>query len=163
MNEIKEKQIFPGALKSCNITSIWKRKGPENHFELYRGIFRINILRNILDRLIYNDEFPKIDSNLSDCNVGGRKCRNVRDSVFVLNALMNLMAKVNKEPHDIQVYDLIQCFDSMWLQECINSLYDAGLDNDRLYLLIFSNASAQVAVKTATEITDRKTICNIVM
>ena len=76
---------------------------------------------------------------------------------------MNLMAKVNKEPHDIQVYDLIQCFDSTWLQECINSLYDAGLDNDRLYLLIFSNASAQVAVKTATEITDRKTICNIVM
>ena len=123
MNEMKEKQVFPEALKSCNITSIWKRKGPKNNFESYRGIFRITVLRNILDRLIYNDEYPKIDSYLSDCNVGGRKGRNVRDNIFVLNAIMNSISKGIKEPHDVQVYDLIQCFDSMWLKECINSLY----------------------------------------
>ena len=76
---------------------------------------------------------------------------------------MNSMAKENKESHDIQVYDLIQWFDSIWLQEFINSLYEAGLDNYRLNLLLLSNASAQVAVKTATGITDRKTIWNIVM
>ena len=120
-------------------------------------------MRNILDRLIYNDEYPKVDSYLSDCNVGGRKGRKVRDNIFALNAVMNSMSKGSKEPHDVQVYDLIQCFDSMWLQECINSLYEAGLDNDRLNLLYLSNASAQVAVKTAVGITDRKSIYNIVM
>ena len=51
----------------------------------------------------------------------------------------------------------------MWLQECINSLYEAGLDNDKLNLLYLSNSSAQVAVKTATGITDRTNILNIVM
>ena len=163
MNEMKEKQVFSQALKSCNITSIWKRKGPKNNFESYRGIFRITVFRNILDRLIYNDEYPKIDSYLSDCNVGGRKGRNVRDNIFVLNAIMNSISKGIKEPHDVQVYDLIQCFDSMWLKECINSLYEAGLDNDRLNLLYLSNASAQVAVKTAGGITERNTISNIVM
>ena len=150
-------------MQSCNISSIWKRKGPKNIFESYRGIFRITVFRNILDRLIYNDEYPKIDSYLSDCNVGGRQGRNVRDNIFVLNAVMNSISKGNKEPHDVQVYDLIQCFDSMWLKECINSLYEAGLDNDRLNLLYLSNASAQVAVKTAGGISERNTIYNIVM
>ena len=114
MNEIKDKQVFPQVLQSCNISSIWKRKGPKKNFESYRGIFRITVIRNILDRLIYNDEYPKIDSYLSDCNVGGRKGRNVRDNIFVLNAVMNSISRRNKEPHDVQVYDLIQCFDSMW-------------------------------------------------
>ena len=95
--------------------------------------------------------------------MGGRKGRNVRDNIFVLNAVMNSISRGNKEQHDVQVYELIQCFDLMWLKECINSLYEAGLDNDRLNLLYLSNASAQVAVKTAGGITERNTIYNIVM
>ena len=87
----------------------------------------------------------------------------MRDNIFVLNAVMNSISRGNKEQHDVQVYELIQCFDSMWLKECINSLYEAGLDNDRLNLLYLSNASAQVAVKTAGGITERNTIYNIVM
>ena len=105
MNEIKEQQVFPETMKACNITSIWKRKGPKNEFESNRGIFRITVLRNILDRLMYNDEYPKKDKYLSDCNVGGRKGRNVRDNIFVLNAVLNSISKGSKEPHDIQVYD----------------------------------------------------------
>merc|ERR1719319_1915010 len=77
MNRIKSEQIFPKVLEYCNISSIWKQKGPRNDFESYRGIFRVTIFRNILDRLIYNDEFKNIDKNLSDCNVGGRKERNI--------------------------------------------------------------------------------------
>ena len=146
-----------------SLSSIWKHKGPKHNFESYKGIFRITVFRNILDKLIYNDEIHNIDSYLSDCNVGGRKGRNVRDNIFVLNAVMNSISRGNKEQHDVQVYELIQCFDLMWLKECINSLYEAGLDNDRLNLLYLSNASAQVAVKTAGGITERNTIYNIVM
>ena len=39
---------------------------------------RISIFRSILDRLIYNDEISNIDSNLTDCNVGARKNRNIK-------------------------------------------------------------------------------------
>ena len=51
----------------------------------------------------------------------------------------------------------------MWLQECINALFAAGLNNDKLPLLFLSNSSAQVAIKTSTGLTDRISILNIVM
>ena len=43
MNRIKQDQVFPECLELCNISSIWKRKGPRNDFESYRGIFRVTI------------------------------------------------------------------------------------------------------------------------
>ena len=89
MNRIKDEQKYPKALELCNITSIWKKKGPRNLFQSYRGIFRVTVFRNILDRLIYNDEYQMLDKYLSDCNVGARKARNVRDNIFVINATMN--------------------------------------------------------------------------
>ena len=89
MNRSKSEQIFPQLLESVNITSILKNKGSRNEFEFYRGIFRVPILKTILDRLIYNDEYVNIDSELSDSNVGARKGRNIRDNLFVLNAITN--------------------------------------------------------------------------
>ena len=66
MNRIKSDQQFPRALQQCNISSIWKKKGSRHVFDNYRGIFRVTILRSILDRLIYNDEYKnrKIASKL---------------------------------------------------------------------------------------------------
>ena len=159
----EQEQSIPEAMKLCNISSIWKRKGPKNNYESYRGIFRITVLRNILDRIIYNDEYPKIDTHLSDCNVGGRKGRSVRKNIFLLNAILNSKRRGNKEAHDAQVYDVSQCFDALWLQECINALYEAGLTNNKLNLLFITNSSAEVAVKTPTGLSDRENIMNIVM
>ena len=62
-------------------------------------------LRNILERLIHNDEYELIDSNLTDCKVGARKGRNIRDNIFVLNALMNDAVNGTKEAGDIAIYD----------------------------------------------------------
>ena len=64
MNRIKSEQIFPQLLESVNITSILKNKGSRNEFEFYRGIFRVPIIRTIMDRLIYNDEYVHIDKEL---------------------------------------------------------------------------------------------------
>ena len=66
MNRIRNDQLYPEPLEYCNISSIWKRKGSRNDLDCYRGIFRVTIFRNILDRLIYNDEYSNIDSNLTD-------------------------------------------------------------------------------------------------
>ena len=85
MNRIRFEQIFPDALELCDISSVCKMRGSRHDFDSYRGIFRVTILRSILDRLIYNDEYNTIDSNLTDSNVGARKGRNIRDNIFVLN------------------------------------------------------------------------------
>ena len=138
-------------------------KGPRNKFSSYRGIFRVSIFRAILDRLIYNDEYESIDSNLTDSNVGARRSRNVRDNIFVLNAIFNSQRNNTEEALDIQVYDVDKCFDSLWLKEVITALYEAGLQNDKLPLLFLENRNAQVAIKTFGGITDRISIKDIIM
>lgn len=104
MNRIKSEQIFPKSLELCNITSLFKGKGKRSNLDNYRGIFRVTILRSILDRLIYNDIYPIIDKNLTDCNVGSRKGRNIRDNLFVLNAIVNSVTEGDEESCEIGIY-----------------------------------------------------------
>ena len=163
MNKIKDEQAYPKCLELCNISSLWKKKGNRNDFNCYRGIFRVTIFRSILDRLIYNDEISNIDSNLTDSNVGGRKQRNIRDNIFVMNAIRNSISKEHDEAIDFQIYDIEKCFDKLWLHEVINSLYEAGLRNDKLPLLFLENENAQVAVKSNGELSTRKSIKQIIM
>ena len=163
MNRIKKEQVFPEVLEDCDITSIYKNKGARNDYENYRGIFRVPILRTILDRLIYNDEYDNIDKNLSDSNVGARKNRNIRDNIFVLNAINNSVVNGTEEPVDIQVFDVEKCFDSLWVEECINDIYEAGLTNDKLNLLYLENQNAKIAIKSNEGKTIRRNIKNIIM
>ena len=163
MNKIKETQVFPEALEMCNISSIWKLKQSRNNFENYRGIFRVNIFRSILDKLIYNDEYSTVEASLTDSNVGARKGRNIRDNIFVINAITNSVLKDKLEPIDLQLYDVEKCFDALWLEECINDLFDAGFTNDKLPILFQENQTAKVAIKTQEGISKRIDIKNIVM
>ena len=163
MNKIKDDQEYPRNLELCNISSIWKSKGSRSSFDSYRGIFRVTIFRSILERLIYNDEYKNLDKNLTDSNVGARKNRNIRDNIFVLNAIVNSVKKETDNGIDCQIYDIEKCFDALWLHEVINSLFEAGLQNDKLPLLFLENNNAQVAVKTNERISKRVSIQNIIM
>ena len=163
MNRIKREQVYPKCMELCNISSLYKQKGPINEFGSYRGVFRVQVLRHILEKLIYNDEYKEIDSNLTDCNVGARKKRNIRDNIFVLDAIMNDAVNGSKEAVDIAIYDIEKCFDALWVEECINDMYDSGLKNDKLNLLYLMNQNAEIAVKTPHGLTERRSIRNIIM
>ena len=163
MNEIKQQQVYPICLEACNITSIFKNKGNKSVFDKYRGIFWVLVFRSILEKLIYHDEYHKKDDNLSDANVGARKGRNIRDNLFVVNAIINSIKRGTQEAIDICAYDAGKCFDALWTYECINDLFEAWLQNDRLNLLFIMNQSAQVAMKTPHGITERVSILNIIM
>ena len=95
--------------------------------------------------------------------MGARKGRNIRDNIFVLNAIANSVINGNEESVDVQLFDIKKCFDALWLEECINDLYDSGLDNDKLPLLFMENSNAKIAVKTSSGLSKRKGIKNIVM
>ena len=60
--------------------------------------------------------YETIDESLTDCNVGSRKRRNIRDNLFVINAIANEAKQQNKEPCDLCVYDVKKCHDTLWLQ-----------------------------------------------
>ena len=116
-----------------------------------------------MERMIYNDEYATIDSNLTDSNVGTRKSRNIRDHLFLVNAILNSVNKGPEEPTDICAHDIEKIFDALWSYECINVLYEAGLRNDKLVLLFLINQKAQIAIKTTQGMTERVTIKNIIM
>ena len=141
---------------------IYKKKGKRNNFNSYRGIFRITVLRSILDRLIYNDMYEIMDSNLSDCNVGNRKRRNIRDNLFVLNATLNATKRKTEDPIDI-VYDVKKCFETMWASEALNDAYELGFTNDKLPLVHLKNKYASIAIKSSTGISQRADIKDVIM
>ena len=61
-------------------------------------------------KMVYNDEYNIIDSNMSDSNIGARKDKNIRNHIFILNGIINDAIK-NKKCVDIQILDYRQCFD----------------------------------------------------
>ena len=71
--------------------------------------------------------------------------------------------KSDDEACDIIVTDVEKCFDALWAQECINTLYEYGLKNDKLVLLYEETKNANIAIKTATGLTDREIITNLIM
>ena len=76
---------------------------------------------------------------------------------------MNDLVNGTKEAIDIGKYDAKKCFDSLWLEKCINDICDAGLKNYKFNLLYLMNKTAQVAIKTPWGLTERRTMSNIVM
>ena len=99
---------------------------------------------------------------MSDSNVGGRKRKNIRNHIFIVNGIM-IEALKNKTNVDIEILDYRRCFDGMWLQETINDLFEAGLVNDNLNLIYKLNEKNNVAVVTPQGLTERVEISSIVM
>ena len=62
-----------------------------------------------------------------------------------------------------QVMDIKTCFDKLWLEACINSLYANGLKSDQINLLYIENVNADVAVKVNNRVSQRFPVNNVIM
>ena len=163
VNKVKDQQRFPNKLKFADITSVYKNKGEKSDMNNQRGLFNLVTIRTIIDKLLYNDEYNTIDANLTDCNVGARKQRNIRDNLFVVNGVINSVIEKDDKPVDIELFDIAKCFDALWLHECLNDLYEAGLDNSNLNLIYEGNKECLLSVKSPSGQTKRIPIKDIVM
>ena len=98
-----------------------------------RGIFIVTVLRRILMRLIYNDKYEVIESNMCDSNIGSRKAKNIINHIFVVNGIIHQALSSKKStPVDIQIGDYRQCFDGMWLDETLNDMNRIGVQDAEL-------------------------------
>ena len=164
-NRIKETQTYPEIFKSSNISSIWKRKGEKSSLENDRGIFCVNKIRSILDKLIYNDFYTTIDAGMSCSNIGGRRNRNIRDHLFVINGIMNdVMYNKDTKDIDLEIYNVAKCFDKLEYINTANDFFKAGVQNDKYIIVENSNKECNVASKTPWgDKTERFTLNNIEM
>ena len=96
--------------------------------------------------MVYNDIIDIIE--MSDSQVGARKEYSIRNHLFVLYCVANSVMNKEGEAVDIHMYDLYKCFDGLWLEECCNNLYEAGVCDDKLALIYEGNLMNKVAVKT---------------
>ena len=165
MNLIKSSFFLPEYMKFADITSIYKLKGSRLDLQNDRGIFILAVLRKFLDKLTYQDKYPDLDLSMSDSNIGALKKKNVRNHLFIVYGVINSVLREGKGCVDIQIYDLVQAFDSLWLQDCLNELYDALPDekrDDKLALVYQTNVNNLVAVNTSVGQTQRVNMPQIV-
>ena len=80
-------------------------------------------------RLNYFDKYDQIDGSMSDSQVGGRKGENVRNHIWIIMVINDVLSWKSKTPVDLQIFDYKQCFD------CMNNMYTAGLKDDKFQLL----------------------------
>ena len=163
LNKIKVTFKFPEFMEYADIVSIYKGKGKKNSIESDRGIFIINIVRSILMKVIYSEEYDVIDENMSDSNIGARKHKNIRNHIFILNGIINETLNNKKKAIDVVILDYKQCFNGMWLEDCLNDLYEAGVQNQNLALIYEANSKNKVAVRIPGGVSERVEINGIVM
>ena len=90
----------------------------------------------------------------------------MRDHAFIVHGIINAVINGGAKCIDIQIYDIIQAFDALWLQDVMNDLFDSlpkSGRNDKLSLLYKANCENYVAVKTPMGKTDRVNMPQIVM
>ena len=122
VNGIKTSLFIPEMSKLANISTIYKNRGSRQDLKNDRGIFGLSVLRNIIDKLIYEDKYPDIEESMSDSNIGARRDKNIRNHLFVIYGIINSVLNGLDGCIDIQIYDLVQAFDALWLDDCMNDI-----------------------------------------
>ena len=154
-NKMKKEITIPEFMTFVNIVCIYKGKGSKMDLKNDRGIFIVNVLKSIFMKMIWNDIYDILDENMSDSNIGGRKNKSIRNHIFIVNGIINNVIHGKACPVDIEIIDYRQCFDSMWLSESLNDLYESGIQDDNLAIIAAANVRNLVAIKTPVGLTSR--------
>ena len=164
-NGMKSNMVIPDFIQHQNITSIYKKKGSRLEMKNERGIFILTTLKKILDKLIYQEKQDDIDRHMSDSNIGSRKNKQVKDHLFIIHGIVNSVVNGKEDCIDIQIYDLEQAFDALWLEDCMLDLYDSLSEknrDDKVALLYKSSEKNLVSINTPHGLTERGDIPTIV-
>ena len=51
--------------------------------------------------------------------------------MFIIHGVINSVIRGDDECIDIQIYDLVQAFDALWLDDCLNDVFDATSEKKR--------------------------------
>ena len=95
--------------------------------------------------------------------MSGLESTEMFETIYMLGAVTFSVVNSKLPPIQVGVTDIEKCFDKLWLQATINSLYDAGVTNDTLNQLYLENKNAQIAIKTNNKLTKRIPVKDVIM
>ena len=99
-------------------------------------------------KFIYERTYGKVNSSITDAQIGARKLKSVRNYWFILNSIISdVMSSIKKEPIDLNIMDFKQMFDSEQIEDVLNAYYEAGINDDMLALVYEANKTVTFAVK----------------
>ena len=84
LNNIRKNCSIAEFVEWADVTSLYKGKGDRLDLKKERGLFIVSVFRSILMKLIYNDNYETIDSNMSDSNVGATGCPKINATPIFL-------------------------------------------------------------------------------
>ena len=113
------------------IKTLKKKKGSYKTLNNYRGIFIVPI---ISVKLIKNRIMDTLQGTMSHFQNGGMRGKGAVDSLFILRGIIDHAMYLGKQLW-ITFYDNEKCFDSLWLEDCANSLWENGSKNDLLSMI----------------------------
>ena len=108
MNKMKSEVRVPECLRRANITILHK-KNSKLDLTNWRGIFVCSVIKTILMKLVHEQTYEKVASNMTYSQIGARKNKSVRNHLFVLNSILSdVLSSKTKEPVDVNIFDFKQ-------------------------------------------------------
>ena len=153
LNAVKKKLSIPVEWTELLIVTLFKNKGSRKYLEYYRGIFLCNVAPKIMEKLIKN----RISVHLKKVNLlqgGSTENRSTCDNTFLLNGVVDHAKYLNKQVF-LTFYDYSTCFDSLWLEDCMITLWELGVRSELFALIYKLNEVAKIRVKTPFGLTDQ--------
>ena len=146
-NTIKTSKNLPSDWNKIWIRTLKQKKGTFRKLDNYRGIFLVPILSIIFEKLLKKKISDTLQQFISKFPNGGMTGKGVADNLFILRGIINHPNYLGKKLW-LTFYDMEKCFDSLWLEDCINSLWDLDAKDDILCLIHLMNIKATVTIKT---------------
>ena len=145
-NSIQRSKVFPLNWRKLWIKTLKKIKGSIKSLKNYRGIFIVPIISIISEKLLKNRITPILKQNMSNFQNRGSKEKAVVDNLFFLRTLIYHSKYMGMQLW-LTFYDTEKCFDSLWLEDCINSLWDNVVKDDIVSLIYKLNVKTNITIK----------------
>ena len=87
-----------------------------------------------------------MQENISKFQNGSMNGKGVVDNLFIIRGIIN-NAKYLRDELWLTFFDTL---DSLWLENCMDSLWEMGVRNGILSLIVLMNEKARVTVKTGS-------------
>ncbi len=160
LNHMKKEGNVAHQWTKMLISTIYKNKGKVKRLVNHRGIFLKQILCKIYGKLNMIRIKDKMN-NIDKFQAGGTKNRSTADQTFLIRSAINHSKYMNQCLY-ITLYDFSQCFDSLWLQDCLLSLWEIGISSEILNIIASLNETCNIIVKTPVGMTNEFQVKHIV-